>query len=75
MAIGVAERTAQLNAANDELRNQTAELSKRNQEITLFSKMNDFLQRRAESSGHVRGKSRASYVAAFVALRIGIACP
>jgi diguanylate cyclase (GGDEF)-like protein len=40
----VAERTAQLNAANDELRNQAMELSKRNQEITLFSKMNDFLQ-------------------------------
>ena len=44
LAISVAERTAQLNAANDELRNQAAELSKRNQEITLFSKMNDFLQ-------------------------------
>ena len=40
----VAERTAQLNAANDELRKQATELSKRNQEITLFSKMNDFLQ-------------------------------
>ena len=44
LAISVAERTAQLNAANDELRKQAAELSKRNQEITLFSKMNDFLQ-------------------------------
>lgn len=44
LEISVAERTAQLNAANDELRNQAAELSKRNQEITLFSKMNDFLQ-------------------------------
>lgn len=44
LEISVAERTAQLNAANDELRNQTAELVKRNQEITLFSKMNDFLQ-------------------------------
>jgi len=44
LEISVAERTTQLNAANDELRNQTAELSKRNQEITLFSKMNDFLQ-------------------------------
>jgi diguanylate cyclase (GGDEF)-like protein len=40
----VAERTAQLNEANDELTRQAAELSKRNQEITLFSKMNDFLQ-------------------------------
>jgi diguanylate cyclase (GGDEF)-like protein len=44
LAISVAERTAQLNAANDALRNQATELSKRNQEITLFSKMNDFLQ-------------------------------
>lgn len=44
LAISVAERTAQLNAANDELRNQATVLSKRNQEITLFSKMNDFLQ-------------------------------
>ena len=40
----VAERTAELNVANDVLRNQATELSKRNQEITLFSKMNDFLQ-------------------------------
>jgi diguanylate cyclase (GGDEF)-like protein len=44
LEISVAERTAQLNAANDVLRNQAAELSQRNQEITLFSKMNDFLQ-------------------------------
>jgi diguanylate cyclase (GGDEF)-like protein len=44
LAISVAEQTAQLNAANDELRNRATELSKRNQEITLFSKMNDFLQ-------------------------------
>jgi len=44
LEISVADRTAQLNAANDELRNQATELSKRNQEITLFSKMNDFLQ-------------------------------
>jgi diguanylate cyclase (GGDEF)-like protein len=44
LAISVAERTAQLNAANEELRNQAKELSKRNLEITLFSKMNDFLQ-------------------------------
>jgi diguanylate cyclase (GGDEF)-like protein len=44
LASSVAERTAQLNAANEELRKQAAELSKRNQEITLFSKMNDFLQ-------------------------------
>ncbi len=40
----VAERTAQLNEANNALTRQAAELSKRNQEITLFSKMNDFLQ-------------------------------
>ena len=33
-----------MSAANDELRSQAAELSRRNQEITLFSKMNDFLQ-------------------------------
>ena len=44
LEISVAERTAPLNAANDELRNQATEISKRNQEITLFSKMNDFLQ-------------------------------
>jgi diguanylate cyclase (GGDEF)-like protein len=44
LEINVAERTAQLNAANDELRRQATELSRRNQEITLFSKMNDFLQ-------------------------------
>jgi diguanylate cyclase (GGDEF)-like protein len=44
LEISVAERTAELNAANDVLINQAAELSKRNQEITLFSKMNDFLQ-------------------------------
>ena len=40
----VVERTAELSGANAELRQQAAELSKRNQEITLFSKMNDFLQ-------------------------------
>src|SRR5688572_1832963 len=44
LTISVAERTAELNAANEELRNRSAELSARNQEITLFSKMNDFLQ-------------------------------
>ena len=44
LAISVAERTAQLNAANDELRDQAATLSQRNHEITLFSRMNDFLQ-------------------------------
>ena len=44
LEISVAERTAELNAANDELRNQATELAKRNQEITLFSTMNDFLQ-------------------------------
>ncbi len=41
---GAAVQIAQLNAANEELRLQSAELSRRNQEITLFSKMNDFLQ-------------------------------
>ena len=40
----VAERIAELSATNDALRNQAAELAKRNREITLFSKMNDFLQ-------------------------------
>ena len=44
LEISVAERIAQLNAANDVLRTQAKELSKRNQEITLLSKMNDFLQ-------------------------------
>jgi len=44
LANSVAERTAQLTAANDALRNQVADLSRRNQEITLFSRMNDFLQ-------------------------------
>src|SRR5687767_6332589 len=44
LTISVAERTAELNAANDELRNRSVELSARNQEITLFSRMNDFLQ-------------------------------
>ncbi len=44
LEVSVAERTAQLNIANDELRRQSAELGKRNQEITLFSDMNDFLQ-------------------------------
>lgn len=40
----IAERNAMLNSANDTLVRQTAELLKRNQEITLFSRMNDFLQ-------------------------------
>ena len=44
LEINVAERTAQLSAANAELRSQAAELSRRNEEIMLFSKMNDFLQ-------------------------------
>jgi diguanylate cyclase (GGDEF)-like protein len=44
LEISVADRTAQLNVANEELRSQATELSRRNQEITLFSKMNDFLQ-------------------------------
>jgi diguanylate cyclase (GGDEF)-like protein len=42
--VNVADRTAELNAANEALTRQAAELSKRNHEITLFSKMNDFLQ-------------------------------
>src|SRR5580698_10566879 len=42
--MSVADRTIQLNAANNTLRNQAKELSTRNREITLFSKMNDFLQ-------------------------------
>jgi diguanylate cyclase (GGDEF)-like protein len=44
LEVSVADRTTQLNAANSELRTQAAELSKRNEEITLFSTMNDFLQ-------------------------------
>jgi diguanylate cyclase (GGDEF)-like protein len=44
LEVSVAERTAELNAANDALKRQATELSKRNREITLFSKMNDFLQ-------------------------------
>ena len=44
LEVSVAERTSQLNAANDALTAQAARLSQRNQEITLFSKMNDFLQ-------------------------------
>jgi diguanylate cyclase (GGDEF)-like protein len=41
---GVAERIAQLNAANDALRNQAALLVLRNQEVRLIGRMNDFLQ-------------------------------
>ncbi len=44
LEISVAERTAELKAANDELERQKTELFRRNREITLFSKMNDFLQ-------------------------------
>ena len=44
LEVSIADRIAQLNAANAELRSQAAVLSRRNQEITLFSKMNDFLQ-------------------------------
>ena len=44
LEISVAEQIAQLNAANDALRLQAMKLSKRNQEIALLSKMNDFLQ-------------------------------
>src|SRR5437868_722391 len=40
----VAERTAELTGANIELRNRAIELSEQNREITLLSKMNDFLQ-------------------------------
>jgi len=44
LEVSVAERTAQLNAANDALRDQAELLSLRNQEITLLGRMNDFLQ-------------------------------
>ncbi len=44
LELSVAERTAQLNAANDVLRNQAAALSLHNHEITLLGRMNDFLQ-------------------------------
>jgi diguanylate cyclase (GGDEF)-like protein len=44
LEVSVMERTAQLNASNEVLTKQTTELSRRNQEIMLFSKMNDFLQ-------------------------------
>jgi len=44
LEVSVAERTAELNTANDGLKRQATELSRRNREITLFSKMNDFLQ-------------------------------
>jgi len=44
LELSVAERITQLNAANEKLRNQVAALSKHNREITLFGKMNDFLQ-------------------------------
>src|SRR4051812_16579705 len=44
LEIKVEQRTADLRQANDELKTQAAELSRRNQEISLFSKMNDFLQ-------------------------------
>ena len=44
LEISVTERTDGLNAANDELRRQVAELSAHNREITLLGKMNDFLQ-------------------------------
>ena len=42
--ISVADRTAELTGANIELRKQTVELADHNREITLLSKMNDFLQ-------------------------------
>ncbi len=44
LEVSVADRMAQLKAANEELRRQATELFRRNEEITLFSKMNDFLQ-------------------------------
>ena len=40
----VAERTAGLRASNTALTRQAAELARRNQEITLIGRMNDFLQ-------------------------------
>lgn len=44
LAAGEAERVAGQNEAIDQLKNQLADLSRHNQVITLFSKMNDFLQ-------------------------------
>ena len=44
LEVKVVERTSELCAANDALKTQTAELSRRNEEILLFSRMNDFLQ-------------------------------
>ena len=44
LEISVAEQIAQLSGANEVLRIQATQLSKRNQEIALLSKMNDFLQ-------------------------------
>ncbi len=44
LEISVAERIAELSAVNEALRIQAVALSKRNQEIALLSKMNDFLQ-------------------------------
>lgn len=44
LELSLAGQVAQLNAANEELKAQAAELSRSNREITLFSKMNDFLQ-------------------------------
>lgn len=44
LAITIAERTTELNTANDALRRELTELSRQNREITLFGEMNDFLQ-------------------------------
>ena len=44
LEVSLAEQVAQLNVANEALQAQAVELTRRNREITLFSKMNDFLQ-------------------------------
>jgi diguanylate cyclase (GGDEF)-like protein len=44
LEVKVEQRTTDLRQLNEELKTQAAELSRRNQEISLFSKMNDFLQ-------------------------------
>ena len=42
--LSAGERMTQLRANNDELRDQLADLANRHRELTLFSKMNDYLQ-------------------------------
>lgn len=40
----IGERTAELNHANDELRQRATELAKHNEEMTVLSRINEFLQ-------------------------------